>query len=930
MPVNGRQDPAPPLTVAARRRCSENPRAYMHAERNQTGQEEERSFRDEMDEAGGDEDASQREDGQDDGNSGPGVDRMENVKFIHALQNASLDNGDLSPQAMETLLNPPDFQLELDEEADRALLLCIRLFIANTTGSQQNLSDSVDAMNKAFPQQDLLTVDQIKRRMAHLSGIQPIIKDMCPNTCAAYTGEFEALDSCLKCGESRYAVVGGAPRQSFYTLPIGPSVQALRRHPQSAQHMLYFDEKTQSLLEENETEGHIKIIDDICCGMDILEAVSTRKIKKNDTILMMSLDGAQLYRDKISDCWIYIWIFVNLSPDRRYKKKHVIPGGFIPGPHKPKVVDSFLFLGLHHIEAINRLPGGGLPIWDAFQRICTSSHLYIILATADGPRMTYLNGLVGHSGKVGCRLWCGLVGRHKAGQPKYYPVLFKPDDYAVAGCNHEDVPPHQVRSIDCTKYLLSLAEVCASPRQGVYEIRRRESGICKPSIFSGLSPDSILGIPRMFPGDIMHLVLNLADILLNLWRGNLACESTDSKATWYWAVLVGNVWKEYGEDVANCTPYHPGSHDTPPRNPAEKINSGYKAWEHLGHLFGVGPGLLYRRLPFDIWQSYCKLVFGFRFIYQKRMRADGMPAAHIALIQFIAEFEKIYVQRRTDRIHFVRQSIHALSHLVPEALRIGPGACSSQWTMECSIGNLTEEIKQDVNPYANLSERGLRRAEVNALKTMVPKLDLDAGKEGFLPRGGLDIGHGYALLCARDTCARDLEPPEAMALKTFLRQELDIDCEAWKASVIKWAHLRLPNGQIARTAWKEKLKPLGEVRMSRNVKLQIQSKLEFAEVQFYFQLKISLETTKTLALVSLYSPPDSDLLTASSNTVWSCKYQGDDALRVVDVSTIESVVAIVPHSARQGSDLADCFFVVEKPGLDIAAMGGVAEEMTQE
>ena len=37
--------------------------------------------------------------------------------------------------------------------------------------------------------------------------------------------------------------------------------------------------------------------------------------------------------------------------------------------------------------------------------------------------------------------------------------------------------------------------------------------------------------------------------------------------------------------------------------------------------------------------------------------------------------------------------------------------------------------------------------------------------------------------------------------------------------VIRWARLRLPNGQVARSAWREKLKPLEKLRTARNVKV---------------------------------------------------------------------------------------------------------------
>ncbi|KAH0579357.1 hypothetical protein H2248_003497 [Termitomyces sp. 'cryptogamus'] len=126
----------------------------------------------------------------------------------------------------------------------------------------------------------------------------------------------------------------------------------------------------------------------------------------------------------------------------------------MPGPFKIKIVESYLVVGLHHVAAINK--AGGLKVWDASRQETVTSKLYIALATADGPGMVYLNGLVEHSGKYGCRLWCGLPGRHKPGAPMYYPVLSKPDGYSVAGCDHDDIPPHIVCQIDQSHYECSL------------------------------------------------------------------------------------------------------------------------------------------------------------------------------------------------------------------------------------------------------------------------------------------------------------------------------------------------------------------------------------------------------------------------------------------------------------------------------------------
>jgi hypothetical protein len=86
-----------------------------------------------------------------------------------------------------------------------------------------------------------------------------------------------------------------------------------------------------------------------------------------------------------------------------------------------------------------------------------------------------------------------------------------------------------------------------------------------------------------------------------------------------------------------------------------------------------------------------------------------------------------------------------------------------------------------------------------------------------------------------------------------------------------------------------------------------------------------------LALVSLYSEPHEDLLRLSYGTLWSCEYNGDRALRFINVEAIKSVVAMVPHSpVIEGQDVHDRFFLVEKPGFDVAVMAGDEENIPGE
>ena len=131
-----------------------------------------------------------------------------------------------------------------------------------------------------------------------------------------------------------------------------------------------------------------------------------------------------------------------------------------------------------------------------------------------------------------------------------------------------------------------------------------------PTILSGLPPNHILSIPSCFPADLMHLVsLSIPDLLMNLWHGTVQCGPGDNVNTWDWAVLCNiDTWEVHGKDVKEMLLYLPGSFNRPPCNPADKISSGYKAWEFLTWIFGMGPLLLEGILPEKYYANFCELV----------------------------------------------------------------------------------------------------------------------------------------------------------------------------------------------------------------------------------------------------------------------------------------------------------------------------------
>jgi hypothetical protein len=398
----------------------------------------------------------------------------------------------------------------------------------------------------------------------------------------AFTGPFSELKNCLFCNEDRFRVSQNddtnIPRRQFVTLPIGPQIQALWRHPITVTKLRDRLQRTRDALTHRNTEKGIQDYNNICCGSEYLDLVKSGKIRNNDMLINMSMDGAQLYRDKESDTWFGISSLLDFSPEILHSKELVMPLFVIGGPNPPKHYDSFLFLMFSYFAACQRK---GLRVWDSSIDTESTSCPWFVFGTADTVGITELNGWVGHHGRNGCCLLCSMPGRHKPGVGMYYPVLLKPNGPIIpSGSAHPDIKLSE-------SYYNKLHYVLASPSVRQYEARRRETGIRKPSIVEGLS--KTFPIPGCFPADTMHLKLNIGQLQVSLWRGTIEHSNDDNPSTWPFAVLHNpQIWKTHGAAVAAAHQYILTCVESQtPRNPAEKISSGYKAIEYLLYVFGL-------------------------------------------------------------------------------------------------------------------------------------------------------------------------------------------------------------------------------------------------------------------------------------------------------------------------------------------------------
>ncbi|KAF8122029.1 hypothetical protein EV363DRAFT_1183676, partial [Boletus edulis] len=154
-----------------------------------------------------------------------------------------------------------------------------------------------------------------------------------------------------------------------------------------------------------------------------------------------------------------------------------------------------------------------------------------------------------------------------------------------------------------------------------------------------------------------------------------------------------------------------------------------------------------------------------------------------------------------------------------------------------------------------------------------------------------------------------------------------------------WGRLRLPNGQVARSAFVELQRLQEEVRMARNIKVTLNGTLRFAEVRYFAHLITDSNPGgneadvndqpnnnpaiwfKNVALVTLYSLPNEDLLARSNGALVSCTKLGEASLCIIDIESIQSVVTMIPHSPPGDLGAGERYFLVEKTGMQIAHFG---------
>ncbi len=233
------------------------------------------------------------------------------------------------------------------------LSLCHYIAWKRSNGTVKTYKYHADNL-KIGSKTDILSLYNVHKLATDLTHLTLQKFDMCPNSCLAYTGDFESLTSCpyrskkTVCGQSRYTA-RGKPRAQMLYLGFIDYLKGMFANLDTANALRYRDkllQQTLALLATASGANSTRKFSDFADSDTHIHHFQKMGLftDPRDVAFALSTDSAQLTMKKQSDTWLLILIILNLPSEMRYKTHNIIVPLTIPGPHKPGNLESFLYL----------------------------------------------------------------------------------------------------------------------------------------------------------------------------------------------------------------------------------------------------------------------------------------------------------------------------------------------------------------------------------------------------------------------------------------------------------------------------------------------------------------------------------------------------------------------------------------------------------
>lgn len=270
---------------------------------------------------------------------------------------------------------------------------------------EQPLTECVIDQISRLPSYNLQLLHHIKKLVDKLSELSAVDYHCCVESCAAFTGPHAKLAVCPLCKRPCYRSDGKTPRKVFHYIPLIPQLLAFYLNRELNQRMRYRAEGHP--LAKQESGGQKTDIFDGMHYRGLLKKKVTvdghcfgHKYFKDpwDIALGFGTDGVGPFHRRKATCWPLLIFNYNLPPTERFHDENAICLGEVPGPRKPKDMDSFLYPAAQELLLL----AVGVEAWDAVREEKFTLHAFLITVFGDIPALSMLLHVKGHNAHSPC------------------------------------------------------------------------------------------------------------------------------------------------------------------------------------------------------------------------------------------------------------------------------------------------------------------------------------------------------------------------------------------------------------------------------------------------------------------------------------------------------------------------------------------------
>ena len=276
----------------------------------------------------------------------------------------------------------------------------------------QPLTEHIIDQISRLPSYNVQSLYHIKKLVDKLSKLSAVDYHCCIESCVAFTGPRAGLTACPLCKRPRYRSDGKTPQKVFRYIPLIPRLLTFYLNREVNERMRYRAEGHPQAKQESggrktdifdgaHYRGLLKkevVVDSHRLGHKYFE-------DPRDIALGFGTDGVGPFRRRKATCWPLLIFNYNLPPTERFHDENVICLGEVPGPRKPKDMDSFLYPAAQELLLL----AVGVEAWDVVHKEKFTLRAFLVTVFGDIPALSMLLRVKGHNARSPCRL-CTIKG----------------------------------------------------------------------------------------------------------------------------------------------------------------------------------------------------------------------------------------------------------------------------------------------------------------------------------------------------------------------------------------------------------------------------------------------------------------------------------------------------------------------------------------